>query len=327
MSGRILRSAVIVVACLAAAGTLTLAGLTLFGSSGAPNQAVTVLGPVDSPRVQAPLPTDTGPTAPGGASSATESATVVQVADIDITGKRPVLTLQDDVTAEWLDEHTVRFVVELPTTATAANEGILTSDEYILEYQIESPIGSVAGRLADGSVTIHQDNELLFGAAPAEKAFLQVETNVEGGIIVDVSPKESVTAERWEISEPSTSDKESQVFRVRQRAQVPPEGGTIGSLWGTRMIEAATWRNLDEDRKSLAVFPTQLARQTPQIALKFAHHELVQHEPPAETSVMEKQLTCHIYGAATKRSWNLEPWRPDNSLIDYVFHRCNPPIE
>jgi hypothetical protein len=55
-----------------------------------------------------------------------------------------------------------------------------------------------------------------------------------------------------------------------------------------------------------------------------AWSDLLAVEPEADTPGMETQLQCHLLGARDKATWNLEPWRPDLSLVQYALARCNP---
>ncbi|WP_435300636.1 DUF2599 domain-containing protein [Timonella sp. A28] len=47
-------------------------------------------------------------------------------------------------------------------------------------------------------------------------------------------------------------------------------------------------------------------------------------EDDANGDTMKKQFQCHVIGAPTKDTWNLEPWRPDGTLTAIMAARCNP---
>ncbi|WP_182112849.1 MULTISPECIES: DUF2599 domain-containing protein [unclassified Actinotalea] len=88
-------------------------------------------------------------------------------------------------------------------------------------------------------------------------------------------------------------------------------------------LESATWGDREGGR-SLAVDPTPWARTSGLAAIALLEAQLVAMEPEAGTPVMHDQLVCHAVGAPDKKTWNLEPWRPDVGLIGVLAARCNP---
>lgn len=89
-------------------------------------------------------------------------------------------------------------------------------------------------------------------------------------------------------------------------------------------IERVVWADRLEGGRSLQVFPTPWGRTASQAAGAAAWDGVIALEPEADTDVMHKQLRCHLLGAPDKKSWNLEPWRPDVGYTQYLLARCNP---
>lgn len=92
---------------------------------------------------------------------------------------------------------------------------------------------------------------------------------------------------------------------------------------GTSVVASAAWGDREGGR-SLAVTPTDWGRVSGATGSATAWADLLAVEPEADTPGMETQLQCHLIGAREKATWNLEPWRPDLSLVEYAFARCNP---
>lgn len=94
-------------------------------------------------------------------------------------------------------------------------------------------------------------------------------------------------------------------------------------------VEWAKWGDLS----SLRIYPTgaarQLARQ-PGTAVQAgqAWAEVLAGAPDADLPGMFEQFTCHWDFAELaepgKRSWNIEPWRPEVSPEQMVATGCNP---
>lgn len=98
---------------------------------------------------------------------------------------------------------------------------------------------------------------------------------------------------------------------------------TVTVHLGTTVVAGTEWGNR-EGGESLAVTPSAWGRVSGQTGVAFGWADVVRREPAADTPVMEKQFRCHQLGAPDKATWNLEPWRPDVSYLDYLLARCNP---
>jgi hypothetical protein len=105
----------------------------------------------------------------------------------------------------------------------------------------------------------------------------------------------------------------------------PAEGArwTVTTWLGARGVRSATWGEREGGR-SLAVDPTPWARQSGIVGEATAWAQLVAAEPEAGTTTMRDQFDCHALGATDKKTWNLEPWRPDVGFLATAAARCNP---
>ncbi|WNB85417.1 DUF2599 domain-containing protein [Cellulomonas sp. ATA003] len=87
----------------------------------------------------------------------------------------------------------------------------------------------------------------------------------------------------------------------------------VSTDWGER-----------EGGRSIAVEPSEWARDAGQAGEVAVWAELVELDPEVDTPVMHDQLVCHAVGAPDKATWNLEPWRPDVGLLRIMLAGCNP---
>lgn len=92
---------------------------------------------------------------------------------------------------------------------------------------------------------------------------------------------------------------------------------------GSVGVRSATW-GVHDGGRSLAVDATPWARGSGVAGTDTAWAQLVAAVPEADTASMRDQFLCHALGAPDKRTWNLEPWRPDVGLVAVVAARCNP---
>lgn len=97
----------------------------------------------------------------------------------------------------------------------------------------------------------------------------------------------------------------------------------VTTTLGTSAVERTDWGDREGGR-SLAVVPTDWAREAGQAGTDLVWAELVAADPEVDTATMHDQLECHAIGAPDKDSWNLEPWRPDVGLVATMAARCNP---
>ncbi|MEK8226150.1 DUF2599 domain-containing protein [Oerskovia sp. M15] len=106
-------------------------------------------------------------------------------------------------------------------------------------------------------------------------------------------------------------------------ASAQPYDVTVTTWLGAQGVRSATWGNREGGR-SLAVDPTPWARQSGLVGEETAWAQLVASEPEADTATMRDQFDCHALGATDKKTWNLEPWRPDVGFLATAAARCNP---
>jgi hypothetical protein len=99
--------------------------------------------------------------------------------------------------------------------------------------------------------------------------------------------------------------------------------GEVATTLGTVAVAGADWGEREGGR-SLAVAPTDWARDAGQAGVDLVRAELVAADPEVDTPTMRDQLECHAIGAPDKDTWNLEPWRPDVGLVATMAARCNP---
>ena len=94
-------------------------------------------------------------------------------------------------------------------------------------------------------------------------------------------------------------------------------------------VEWAKWGDLS----SLRVYPTPAARKTSgqantETLADEAWTEILTLSPDAALPGMREQFLCHWNFAEFvepgKKSWNVEPWRPEVSYEEMVATRCNP---
>lgn len=107
-------------------------------------------------------------------------------------------------------------------------------------------------------------------------------------------------------------------------------------LWGTDLIQSATWINRG-GLVSLSAVPTGWNRFNTQFgpAITQGWSELIAKTPyaylngrnytptVANTTQMYWQYNCHQVLAFTKSAWNLEPSRYRSSYLGYTTNRCN----
>ena len=92
---------------------------------------------------------------------------------------------------------------------------------------------------------------------------------------------------------------------------------------GTTAVVSATWGEADGGR-SLLVVPADWVRGGSLAAQHALASQLAAGWPDAASASMQAQLWCHVLGAPDKRSWNLEPWRPEVGTAAMLATRCNP---
>ncbi|SDB92658.1 Protein of unknown function [Sanguibacter gelidistatuariae] len=218
----------------------------------------------------------------------------------------------------------------------------------------EATAGSAAGTTtsSDGDTGLIAETTLAAAPADAEAPLLQLAFDVEAGSSVALaadgtgavaSPSGDLTVgftapvvadaagttlpASWRVPDTGTSDDDGdQLGLAVDLVTDPPAAAyplTVTVHLGTTVVAGAEWGNR-EGGESLVVTPSAWGRVSGQTGETFGWADVVGREPAADTSVMEMQFRCHQLGAPDKATWNLEPWRPDVSYLDYLVARCNP---
>ncbi|WP_443728725.1 DUF2599 domain-containing protein [Sanguibacter sp. A246] len=166
----------------------------------------------------------------------------------------------------------------------------------------------------DGSATLADDDAALVGGtqptATDDNGVRRTTTRTEDDgrtLIIAVAPPV------FPVPEPSAAT-----------APGRPAHTTVTFAIAPRALVGATWADDVEGGRSLQVDPTAFGRSGSTAALEAVRAELVAAHTEAATTVMDHQLRCHALGAPDKTTWNLEPWRPEGSYLDYLLARCNP---
>ncbi|NYI58318.1 DUF2599 domain-containing protein [Cellulomonas soli] len=179
---------------------------------------------------------------------------------------------------------TVLQVAPATTTASAAADVTLV--------EIVPPDGTTATVLSDGSATLADATGALVGG-------FSTPTGPHGAALV-------ATADgTLDVVVPSDATQEVGLWLA--------SSALLGTVWGDQ-----------EGGRSLSVSPTAWARAGSLAAQELVWSQLVAREPEADATTMHDQLLCHMLGAPTKDTWNLEPWRPEVDLVTLVATKCNP---
>lgn len=185
------------------------------------------------------------------------------------------------------DGSTRATVLRIPDpTATPSPEGSVTL------VRLAPPDGASATVLADGSVTFADAAGTLVGglAAPTGQHGAALVAAADG--LLDLT--------------------------------VPDDAADDVVLWLTSSaLLDAQWGD-QEGGRSLSVTPAAWTRAGGLAEQDLAWAQLVAREPEADSTSMHDQLVCHMLGAPTKDTWNLEPWRPAVDLVTLVSTKCNP---
>lgn len=173
--------------------------------------------------------------------------------------------------------------------------------------------GSVAAQTQlDNSFAVLVDQEFALGmSAPRVVASSVPLTDAE----VEPGPQAPVWAAK------SQSEGGQLVHTVVLAAHSAP--ATVTMTVGSSSALAATWATV-EGGQSLRVSPSQWGRTGGLTVVEFGWPSVTRLAPDADSSSMKHQFQCHVLGAPTKDSWNLEPWRSDIGLLRFMAKRCNP---
>lgn len=179
----------------------------------------------------------------------------------------------------------------------------------VLRYTFDAPEGAVVAVARDRSVAVvGADGDLYAGlAAP-------VVTAADG---TGLSPRWTTVGDETDLTldlDPAADG------AAREDVPFPV---TVDVHLGSAVVARVEWGEREGGR-SLALTPTAWGRESGAAGRRYGWSDVVRLEPSADTRVMKNQFLCHLDGARRKDTWNLEPWRPDLSFLDYLLARCNP---
>ncbi|ROS76523.1 DUF2599 domain-containing protein [Cellulomonas sp. PhB143] len=194
-------------------------------------------------------------------------------------------------------------VADGPATSRTAR----TDDAVGLTLALDGPGGARFSRDADATVSV---------VGPGDDDAATV-----GGLAVTGDDVRVAVADREVTVGPQASG--SPTSRPSAETRTPPAVVAATVTLGADALVSATWGEAEGGR-SLAVVPSDWARQAGAAGADAVWSAVVAAEPDADTPGMHDQLECHALGATDKASWNLEPWRPDVGFVDTALARCNP---
>lgn len=286
-------SAVLVVALLAACGgSPDQSSPSTPPSSGQPSSTGAAPGATAAPTEDAgPSPSSTGPSA-----------------------ARPPLVVHADVSsgAVVLDQEAAGEGAGDPGTVSSAPDAdtgavltlTLPDPTTVVSLDVPAATGASARSEADRSASVvSADGALVLGVAPAEAA----------------APDGTRPRVRWSAADDGGPRLDLDLEDV-DPAAFPL---VVTTHLGTSVVASTAWGDREGGR-SIAVTPTDWGRVSGATGSLFAWADLLAADPTAGTPGMEEQLQCHLLGAREKDTWNLEPWRPAVSLVEYALARCNP---
>jgi len=314
-SGAALSRAALTGAAAALVGVLLgVAGCGWHGTTPGPSAATTGSGPTTAPASPTGTPPPAGPL-------------VVDVATVHVgrSAARTTVTAADGVTAKRLDDATTRLVADLP----ASDEG------WRVTLSLTAPRGTTVETADDGTLgVVGTDGRLRFGLAAPADGYRTVDVGNLDEPFGDVAGRHGVVGDGpWQIDDPDPSGSAARTVTVSTPVAPPGAAGSArraradrtAVLAGTRLLRSASWEPDGEGGGgSWVVTPTRWGRLSGTTGRSHVFAELVALQPETGTDVIENQLLCHVDGAISKSTWNLEPWRPDVSYLEYLLARCNP---
>lgn len=273
------------------------------------------------------------------ASPSAPSSTPLEVPAADLAlGDNPastVLVPAAGTTVDHLDAATSRLLVDLPPSGTG----------WRVELSVEAPAGVLVDVAGDGSAGVTTSGSggknrrperglLLAGLVAPQDGYREVRVGDLGRPFAGKVPRRAVVGHgSWLVDDP---DPDGRTARTVTLAAVIAAPGAPGSAWrartyrtavvvGTDLLASVAWRAQGEGGGgSYVVTPTLWGRMSGETGQPHLLAALRAHEPSAATDVVGKQLLCHAIGAPAKATWNLEPWRPDVSVAEYLLAACNP---
>lgn len=179
-----------------------------------------------------------------------------------------------------------------------------------------SPADGSLVRNSDGSITVLDAAGTPLGGLSAPEATETSGSAGRAGVVV-------VAPTRAEVHVKARGATPSGTRSATGDDTGPAHGWTVTTWLGAQGVRSATWGDREGGR-SLAVDPTPWARQSGIVGEATAWAQLVASEPEAASTTMRDQFDCHALGATDKKTWNLEPWRPDVGFLATAAARCNP---
>lgn len=180
--------------------------------------------------------------------------------------------------------------------------------------------------LPDPETSVSLDVPAASGAAAQGEADLSASVvSADGALVLGVAPPEATAPDgtrprvRWLAADDGGPRLDLDLGDV-DPAAFPL---VVTTHLGTSVVASTSWGDREGGR-SIAVTPTDWGRVSGATGSAFAWADLLAADPTADTPGMEEQLQCHLLGAREKATWNLEPWRPAVSLVEYALARCNP---
>ncbi|MET4225308.1 DUF2599 domain-containing protein [Oerskovia enterophila] len=195
-------------------------------------------------------------------------------------------------------------------TATGTTDGATAT----ATLDLVSPADGSLLRNGDGSISVLDAAGTPLGGLSAPEATEPSGSTLRAGVVVVAPTRAEVRVKAAGVTPSGTAG---------TTASAPPDDVTVTTWLGAQGVRSATWGNREGGR-SLAVDPTPWARQSGLVGEETAWAQLVASEPEADSSTMRDQFDCHALGATDKKTWNLEPWRPDVGFLATVAARCNP---
>ncbi|MFF3063883.1 DUF2599 domain-containing protein [Oerskovia sp. NPDC057915] len=185
-----------------------------------------------------------------------------------------------------------------------------------------SPADGSLVRNSDASITVLDAAGTPLGGLSAPEATETSGSAGRAGVVVVAPTRAEVHAKAWGAT-PSGSGGDQGTDGSETGGAAGPGGWTVTTWLGAQGVRSATWGEREGGR-SLAVDPTPWARQSGIVGEATAWAQLVASEPEAASRTMRDQFDCHALGATDKKTWNLEPWRPDVGFLAMAAARCNP---
>lgn len=113
---------------------------------------------------------------------------------------------------------------------------------------------------------------------------------------------------------------------VSTTSETGTKPATVEALLAETAVESAEWVT-EPEGKRLIITPGKWARTGSMNVQQYGWDTVVQSVPDVidwDLNSLENQFTCHAIGALDKDTWNLETWREDVGLLEFMAAKCNP---